>query len=417
LIIVLGLAALIVAINHPTLVLAIFLCLSLLRLHEVYPAIHTFRLPLLFSLTAFAAAAWHFCVTRSLRPFWSFELGALAVFFAVVTLGIPFAESTASAWTYWTSVFSKIAAMTLLVAWIPRFPRHFELLARAFIVGGLVVASAAISNKYLGVGLVSFTRVTVAKDIDGNLADPNELALILLIPLSFALAFVTYRTNAVNRTLGAIAAVAILVAIIFTESRGGLLGTLAVVGVFGWRLRSRMMLGLLTAIVAVSLYHAMGISERIADYGSIALDESVLDRLSAWKGALAMVLDRPLTGVGLANFAESLPNYQPGLNIVAHSTWLGVLGEAGLPGFVAFVVLVAAAIRSALRSRRALGLCQDSEVMGPFSTALLAAFAGFCVAGSFLTHGFTWPLYILVGLAAALSRYVRKAAPPVRPRS
>jgi hypothetical protein len=55
--------------------------------------------------------------------------------------------------------------------------------------------------------------------------------------------------------------------------------------------------------------------------------------------------------------------------------------------------------------------------MGPFSTALLAAFAGFCVAGSFLTHGFTWPLYILVGLAAALSRYVRKAAPPVRPRS
>jgi probable O-glycosylation ligase (exosortase A-associated) len=413
LIIVAGVAALIAGINHPTLVLAIFLGLSLLRVHEAYPAIVAFRLPLVFSAMTFAAAAWHVFVTHSLRPFWPSELRLLLVFFAIVTISSAFAESTSVAWAYWTLVFWKIALMTLLIAWIPQRPRDFELLARTFVIAGIAVAAAAIYNKYSGVGLVSLTRVTLARDINGNLGDPNELALVLLIPLSFALASATHRSGTFNRMLGVIAAVTILVAIVFTESRGGLLGTLAVIGVFGLRLRSRMVLALLSIVVALGLYQAMGLSERVAVYGGISMDESILDRLSAWKGALAMAFDRPLTGVGLANFADSLPNYQPGLSMVAHSTWLGVLAETGVPGLVAFVVLVVATIRTALRSRRALHLRPDGDVIRPFSTGLVAALAGFCVAGSFLTHGFTWPFYTLVGLSVALSRYVAAPAPAV----
>jgi len=35
----------------------------------------------------------------------------------------------------------------------------------------------------------------------------------------------------------------------------------------------------------------------------------------------------------------------------------------------------------------------------------VAGIAGFCVAGTFLTQGFTWPIYILLALTAATSRY------------
>ena len=31
---------------------------------------------------------------------------------------------------------------------------------------------------------------------------------------------------------------------------------------------------------------------------------------------------------------------------------------------------------------------------------------GFCVAGTFLTQGFTWPLYILLAFTVALSHFV-----------
>jgi O-antigen ligase len=416
LVIVLGVAALIIGINHPVLVLAIFLCFSLLRLHELFPSIHALRVALVFSVLTSVAAAWHIFVTRSVRPFYSFELGALTLFFALVTFGMAFAESSTVAWDYWTSVYWKIAAMTLLIAWIPQSPAHFGLLARTLVIGGLAVAVAAIYNKYLGVGLVEDTRVTVARDIEGNLGDPNELALVLLIPLSFSLALVAYRPGAIDRALGAIAAVTILVAIVFTQSRGGFLGTLAVLGVFGLRLKSRVLFGGAAVVVAVFLYEAMAVSERVAEYGSISRDESVLGRLNAWKGAIAMALDRPLTGVGLHNFGDTLPDYQPGLRLAPHSTWFGVLGEIGIPGFIVFVVLVVAAIRAALRSRRILHLRPSGEVMKSFSTALVAAFAGFCIAGSFLTHGFTWPLYFLIGLTAALSRYVREPDLP-RPAS
>jgi putative inorganic carbon (HCO3(-)) transporter len=99
------------------------------------------------------------------------------------------------------------------------------------------------------------------------------------------------------------------------------------------------------------------------------------------------------------------------LRMVAHSTWLGVLAETGIPGLVTFVVLVVATVCTALRSRRALYLRPDGDVMRPFASGLVAALAGFCVASSFLTHGFTWPLYTLVGLSVALSRYAAAPAP------
>jgi putative inorganic carbon (hco3(-)) transporter len=38
--------------------------------------------------------------------------------------------------------------------------------------------------------------------------------------------------------------------------------------------------------------------------------------------------------------------------------------------------------------------------------ALVAGVFGFCVAGTFLTQGFTWPIYIILALTAAMARYV-----------
>jgi putative inorganic carbon (HCO3(-)) transporter len=417
LVLMLSVATLAIGIRYPTLILAAFLCLSLFRIHEVYPEINALRLPLVFSAVALAALAWHVFVTHTRRPFWSFELGALAAFFGIVTFGMIYADSGSLAWASWTDVFSKITVMTIAIAWTIRSPSDFELVARAFVLSGLLVACVAVYNKYSGIGLVNVTRVTVGRDLGGNLGDPNELALLLLIPLSFSLAFVAQDSGPLNRVFGIVAAPAILLATIFTQSRGGLLGLLAVLFVFGARLRSKALLGVLAIVVSVGLYLAMGIPERAADTGGISHDESVLDRLSAWRGAIDMALDRPLTGVGLANFSNSLPKYHPGLSMVAHSTWLGVLAEIGIPGFIAFIVLVAATGRSAVLSRRVLQLRQSGgDIMKPFSTALVAAFAGFCLAASFLSHGFSWPLYVLVGLVAAVSRYALEStlATPVR---
>ena len=157
------------------------------------------------------------------------------------------------------------------------------------------------------------------------------------------------------------------------------------------------------------LYSAMCISSRISGGGlQQGLDESAQERLSAWGAAINMALAKPLAGVGIGNFAPSFFSYVedfPGRDMTAHSTWFGVLGETGWPGLIAFLAMVGACFRSVLRSYVRLRASGAPPIMSATAFALVSGLLGFCVAGSFLTQGFGWPIYIMVGLTAAVSRY------------
>ena len=76
----------------------------------------------------------------------------------------------------------------------------FALAARAFVLAGMLVAGVALSNAANQIGLVEGTRVTIGRDIGSVLGDPNDLSLVLLFPLSFAIALVlTPRTGLPSR--------------------------------------------------------------------------------------------------------------------------------------------------------------------------------------------------------------------------
>jgi putative inorganic carbon (hco3(-)) transporter len=321
------------------------------------------------------------------------------------------------AFDLWSDVYWKIGLMTLVLAWLPRSPVDFASAGWAFTAAGILVALVAIYNKFNNIGLVELTRVTIGKDINSLLGDPNDLALVLLFPLSFSVALATHRCGKISRLLGLAGLLTILCAIVFTQSRGGLIGVLAIFALTGLRTgRSKLLLIFVGLIAAVLLYDAMGISGRISGGAGEGLDESAGDRLDAWGAAIQMALARPLTGVGLANFPDSLSTFAatyPGHDMTAHSTWFGVLGEAGFPGFLAFVAMVWMALRSSLRSFSRVNDPDfrledpgETEMVRAFAFALMAGLASFCAAGSFLTQGFTWPIYILVGLTAALGRFI-----------
>ncbi|MFM2423080.1 MAG: hypothetical protein RL291_1610, partial [Pseudomonadota bacterium] len=97
-----------------------------------------------------------------------------------------------------------------------------------------------------------------------------------------------------------------------------------------------------------------------------------------------------------------------GKNHAVHSTWFNVLAETGFPGFFAFVAMIISSIASSYRSMNALDRVRGPPAVRAMSLTLVAGFAGFCVGGTFLTQGFTWPVYILVALAAATGRFTRE---------
>ncbi len=404
-----------IAFSNPFALCLAFVIFSFFRIHEAFPALGPLHIPQLLAIPTLAVLGWHVMVKRSIELYWSRALTIFLIFFTLVSIGVPFAVSRPDAVGFYTANYWKVAVMTLAIAWLTRRPRDFAIASHAFVLAGTLIAGVAIYNKTHGIGLVEGTRVTIGRDIQSLLGDPNDLSLVLLFPLSFAVSLFVRRTSWMSALFGMAATVAIVVAILDTQSRGGLLGLLTVFGVYGARMiKSKTLLIAIGVVAFVAVFAAAGISGRQSG-GSAetenGIDESSMGRIYAWGAAWRMALSHPLNGVGLNNF---VPNYffytahWDGHNHAVHSTWFDVLGDTGFPGiiaFVAMVIMVASTAFLALRELEQANAPMPARAMGH---AILAGVFGFCVSGTFLTQGFTWPIYVLLALGTAISQFAKQ---------
>ncbi|WP_440894078.1 O-antigen ligase family protein [Aeromonas dhakensis] len=398
------------ALRWPFLMVLGFVTFSFFRLHEVFPQLYPLKIPLLFSLAAIGALVWHTLLTGRIRPYWSQPLSWLTAFFIVVSIGVLFASNRGEAIATWTGSYSKIYLMTLATAWLVRRPEDFALAVRAFVVAGCMVALVALYNKSSGIGLVEGTRVTIGRELGSVLGDPNDLALVLLFPAGFSLSLLLNQNGLAGRILGGVGFVLVGAAIIATQSRGGLLGICAVSGIFAWqRVQSKTVLILCGTLALLVLFAAAGISDRASGGAAESgVDASAMGRLYAWQAAWGMALAHPLIGVGLSNFYYNYFFFSPhwdGLNHAVHSTWFGVLAETGFVGLTLFVGMVAVTLYRAWHCR----LDGMPPAVVTAMQGVMASMVGFVISGSFLTQGFTWPIYLELSLAVAAIKYVRQA--------
>jgi O-antigen ligase len=407
--------AVIIAFNNPFALCLIFIVFSFFRIHEAFPVLNPLRIPSLVAIPTLIVLSWHILLSRTIKPFWSRELKAFSIFFLLTTIGVAFAVNRPTALAYYTATYWKIGIMVVAIAWLVREPKDYTIAARALVIGGILIAIVAISNKLAGIGLVEGTRVTIARDMGSVLGDPNDLSLVLLFPLGFAVCLVAYPCGFLNKIIGLIGTALIVWAIICTQSRGGLLGILATFGVVGLRVvKSKVLLISVGAIAGLALFLAMGINKRAS--GGAAeegIDESAMGRIYAWNAAWKMATTRPLTGVGLDNFTANYFFYSDhwdGMNHAVHSTWFNVLSETGFPGFFAFVAMIIICFVSAIQSMLRLGYARAPPIVSAMALSLVAGLSGFCIAGTFLTQGFTWPIYVLLALTTATARYTREFA-------
>lgn len=406
------------AFHNPFVLCLLFICFSFFRLHEAFMVLNKLHIPQMLAIGSLVVLGLQ-VYFKKMEVAWTPELKLFATFFGMVTFGCIVASGRDVAIGYWTDTFVKIAIMVFAIASLARRPQDFALASRAFVISGMLIAFCAIYNFNHGLEQVEGTRVTVGRSTGSVLGDPNDLSLVLLFPMSFAMSLVlTKRSPFFGRVLGLIGVITIGMAILDTQSRGGLLGTMAVSAVFGARrIKNKALLIAVGVVGLLGLFAMAGISGRSgqATDGSL-VDESSEGRLRAWGAAWRMALARPLTGVGLNCYVSNYYYYQDwweGFAKAVHSTWFAALAESGFTGFAVFVTMVFKTIRSAFRSASALtpgraGTAYDPAACG-MAEAVLAGAVGFIVSGSFLTQAFTWPLYILLSLAVAVGRYVESS--------
>ncbi|GAL34877.1 membrane protein SypL [Vibrio maritimus] len=242
----------------------LFIVFSFFRIHEVFPVLYPLKIPLMLSAGALAALIWHTVFSQKLRLYWHPTYFWLLVFWGLVIIGIPFASNKGVAISMFTGNYVKIIIMTLAVSWLITSSKELSRFSFAIVIAGLIVGCKALSNSINGIGLVEGSRVTIGRSFGSMLGDPNDLALVLMFPLAFTVATATTRGVGIPmRLLAAATSIVLFFAVLATQSRGGLLGSLAVFGVFGWRfIQSKVLFFSLGFFGAVVLYAVAGISSR-----------------------------------------------------------------------------------------------------------------------------------------------------------
>ncbi|QUM81491.1 O-antigen ligase family protein [Moritella sp. 5] len=396
----------------PFYIVITFVIFSYFRIHEAFPVLIPLRIPLAFSLMSFFVLGWHIYLTNRIKVYWSTELTFVCLFLGWAAFGIAFAYNRQAAFTLFSDVIIKVWVMTIAICWLVRTIYHFRIATYLYVGAGAVVGLKAINNKLQGIGLVEGTRVTISREFGSLIGDPNDLALVLLFPMSFTLSnLLQSNIGKLHRVLLAMAYVILFWAIIATQSRGGLMGIMAVTGYFAVkRIKNKIYVLAGGALLLPILLVMAGISGRTSG-GAVekGIDESTMGRIYAWIASWEMAVENPLTGVGVNNFYLNYYLFSPfwdGKNHAVHSTWFQVLGETGFVGLALFIALIIVIFRQLWRtevSSRVLVVSERNTIV-TCNDGIFAGLVAFCVAGTFLTQSFTWPLYILLSMNVALAK-------------
>ena len=341
----------------------------------------------------------------------SIQFRLLAGFLFLTALGLLHADVQTYVFTSLRPMAESIVFMLLTMYVLDRRSR-----LETFMLVLAAVAAVLVARNFHRLGASTRVGSFAAPYFMG---DGNDFAWAMIVILPIALALVLVQRKTIPKLVGLGAAVACVLGIVGTQSRGATLG-LAAAAMYGWWfVAKRRLLGAVAVVVlaiGVVVVAPAGYFSRMQTVAEYEEDNSAQARLQAWGAAIRMAVNRPL-GVGAGNFNSAYGRYYNDPNgrvgwgaarwISAHSIYFKVLGEYGFVGAAMLLWLIGASIRDNFVFRRLLRTSQGAPLDEQWPAFLNMSIIGFAVAGAFLT-GFNYPhLFLLSGLTLSIGRIIR----------
>lgn len=294
-------------------------------------------------------------------------------------------------------------------------PQRVHRTMAVFVLCAVVLAAHGIEQVEAGVGwtgieLSQGTRIQYV----GIFNDPNDLGMLFVtcVPMAFFLAHAG-GAGLLRRLFWLALAGVLVYGIYLTDSRGTLLALLVILGVYVW-----MRYGLVPAGVmgSLALGGLMMLPSRMQELD--ASEASAAGRVDAWYEGIQMFVGDPVFGVGADNFSELH-------NLTAHNSYVLVLAETGIIGFMVWLAFVGYGFRMMLAVRgvrgRVPGALPEAEPSPAVeaqwhddraaSTALLLSLIGFFTAAFFLSRSYVIILYLLAALVVGHYLELRRRWP------
>lgn len=265
----------------------------------------------------------------------------------------------------------------------------------------------------------------------GPLGESNIWGQVLVSIIPFALYRVAKTHSFTGKTIFLFCAGAIILAMLFTESRGAFLAFVSVLVLMA--IEMKLNGPTITAITIVGLAALFLLPSKYTDriksldiffkadqeYG-LTQDESVAGRRAKMLTGLAMFEAHPFLGVGFANYSNNYWSYAGNLGFESsasntntttdtgarqpHSLYIEIMAETGLLGILTFIGFFGLIFQSLFRLRKKYqprGQIPDSD-WSAWITSIAMSLITFLIAGFFL-HGIGFRfIWVLAGLALAV---------------
>jgi O-antigen ligase len=348
------------------------------------------------------------------------ELGSVLALAAVMLATAPFSIWPGGAVSVVTDLFSKVIVVFVLMLNTLTTRERFERFVNVVVLSCSYVAVRAVLDYAMGLNLVEDGRVQGAGGLFGN---PNDMALNMVAFLPLAIILALGRGRLLLRAAVAVGVPAIVAAIIFSKSRGGTLGLVAMLAVLLYQMR-RVRPSVAVVVIAVTLATIpvlpASFTQRMASIFNPEEDPtgSREARKRLLGEAYRAYLDHPVFGLGAGQFHNYNPSNREEVWREAHNAWLQVASELGTGGLIVFAVIVgsgfAAGLQAGKRLRRARALRRSQKSREPaelltrreplelYAAALVASLTGWVVAAMFASVAYYWTLYLVLGLAITL---------------
>lgn len=327
-----------------------------------------------------AALNWDTCTT--------FAVG-FALWAFVTTLRTS--DPAASQLDYFETLFKAIF-LFLMVSFTLSTSRQLAILLWTVILSFLGIGAIAL---YHSLGMpAGGNEFTERLEAYGAWANSNDIAAFMVMIFPFSLIMFRRRTVPLAFRGFALASMGVAVATIYlSQSRGAMIGMAAMISLMAWLQTRRKLVKIALigcALVSVPLY----IAHSTRSESDLTLSSE--SRKTILEAGLRMAAKNPVFGVGFGAFPQSLPEYARGpLNennhMTAHSTWILVLAETGLPGILLYLSLFFYAFRMAW------------SVFGTAPEYLLSL-VGYGLAISFLSHSYLICPFLLLAMVGAAGR-------------
>lgn len=305
--------------------------------------------------------------------------------------------------------FSSVAITFFLIVLTVDTYSRLRGLAWTLVAMALFLAIQAIMQYHTGSGLGGVEALqasslggetdTIARVRGvGLYADPNDMA-INMVPFA-AMLLPAFHRNFMSRTwvTGIICLIPLTLGIVFTVSRGAMLGLLAI----GWLYMYRRVGKVFSLVGAGVLLLAILAAPRM---GAINTQEdSARARLDHWAYGLQLLRANPATGVGKGAFTEDYDK-------TAHNSFILIVAEGGMIGGMLWVAMFIAAFREIRLTRKE---PRAPPWLDPALNSIEAALVGWLVCASFLSQTYKFTSFILMAMVVAVLNALKSEGYDVR---